>query len=477
LLFLPHQKYIKSNVTDVFDAMRALDFYYDSNNLEFDNKHNLAFDMDFVHKFSKGELSVNAHFTDYNFKQDQNVASSYYDSDDTFLETTEFNTYSNQDTNIYAAKLDYSLPINEITTFETGLKSSHIETNSATARYNIVNGQEILDSNNTDDFDYEENIQAVYLNYSKDFEKWNIILGLRAEQTNIKSKSILNNQTNNQDYLEWFPTSSLAYKPTKNFNLYANYKRSITRPNYQSLNPFKYYNNDNNAFVGNPKLNPSIFDHYIFGTSISEHFTFEAYYQNIKNHIRELPIQDYSTKILFYAPVNIDKSVEYGFDFSANFNVAKDWSVYFLTSFYNIEEESFSENTIVNQNQWSNYSVLQNDFTFLENRSLNINLSVYYAGKNLQGFRIVEDRWVSSLSISKSIIAKKAVISLTAEDLFNAQDYNDSTRYLNQSSSIYTNLDNRFIKLGFRYNFGNSQLKNNSQNKSTEERERLKEKI
>ena len=58
------------------------------------------------------------------------------------------------------------------------------------------------------------------------------------------------------------------------------------------------------------------------------------------NNIRVLPIQDYATKILFYTPVNIDKSVEYGFDFSANFNVAKDWSVYFLTSFYNIEDES-----------------------------------------------------------------------------------------------------------------------------------------
>jgi hypothetical protein len=201
----------------------------------------------------------------------------------------------------------------------------------------------------------------------------------------------------------------------------------------------------------------------------------EAYYKNSKNNIRVLPIQDYSTKILFYTPVNIDKSVEYGFDFGINFYAAKDWSVYFLTSFYNIENETDVENTTINQNLWSNYSILQNDFTFLEDRSLNINLSVYYVGKNLQGFRIVEDRWVSSLSVAKSILAKKAVISLTAEDLFNAQDYNDSTGYLNQSSAIHTNLDNRFIKLGLRYNFGNTNLSANSQTKNLKERERLKE--
>ena len=173
------------------------------------------------------------------------------------------------------------MPISETSSFETGLKSSHIETNSATLLYNIVNGQEILDPNNTDDFDYKEDVQAAYVNYSSDWEKWSIILGLRTEQTNIKSKSITNNQTNNQDYLEWFPTASIAYKPVEKFSIYTNYKRSITRPDYQDLNPFRFFNNDNSAFVGNPYLKPEILDHFVFGTSISDHFTVEAYYKNL----------------------------------------------------------------------------------------------------------------------------------------------------------------------------------------------------
>jgi outer membrane receptor protein involved in Fe transport len=475
MLFLPYYKYKKSNITNVYDSTKFLDFYYNSNSLQNYERHNMAFDLDFEHQFSKGKLSINTHITDYDDNQNQDVISNYFEEDGTFIETTAFNSRNDQHTKIFAAKADYNLPISETSSFETGLKSSHIETNSATLQYDIVNGQEILDPNNTDDFDYKEYIQAAYINYSEDWEKWSIILGLRTEQTNIKSNSIANNQTNNQNYLEWFPTTSITYKPAEKFSIYTNYKRSINRPNYQDLNPFRFFNNDNSAFTGNPYLKPEIFDHFVFGTSISDHFAVEAYYINSKNNIRFLPIQDYSTKILFYTPVNIDKSVEYGFDFSANFNVAKDWAVYFVTSFYNIDNETDVESTTINQNLWSNYSILQNDFTFLEDRSLNINLSVYYVGKNLQGFRIVEDRWVSSLSVSKSIMAKKVIISLTAEDLFNTQDYSDSTRYLNQSSSIHTNLDNRFIKLGLRYNFGNTNLKANSQTKNLEERERLKE--
>lgn len=475
MLFLPYYKYKKTNFTNVYDDSKILDFYYGSNSFQNDEKYNLAFDLDFEHQFSKGKLLLNTHFTDYDYKKYQDVTSNYFEEDGTFIVTTAFNSLNEQNTKIFAAKADYNLPISETSNFETGLKSSRIETISAILQYDIVNGQEILDSNNTDDFDYYENIQAAYVNYSKEWEKWNIILGVRTEQTNIKSKSNINNQTNEQDYLEWFPTASIDYGPTKNFSIYTNYKRSINRPDYQDLNTFRFFNNDNSALVGNPYLKPEIFDHVVFGTSISDHFIIEAYYKNTKNNIRVLPIQDYSTKILFYTPLNIDKSVEYGFDFGFNFYAAKDWSVYFLTSFYNIEDETYFEGTIINQSLWSNYSILQNDFTFLEDRSLNINLSVYYVGKNLQGFRIVEDRWVSSLSVSKSIMAKKVIISLTAEDLFNEQDYNDSTKYLNQSSSIFTNIDNRFIKLGLRYNFGNTNLKSNPQTKDIKERDRLKE--
>ena len=320
MLFNPYYKYKKSNITKVYDGTNALDFYYDSNNLEDDSKHNLAYDLDYEHQFSKGKLMLSTHFTDYDFKQNQDVVSNYFEQDGSFIETTAFKTINDQHTKIYATKADYNLPISETSSFETGLKTSHIETNSASLQYDIVNGQEILNPDNTDDFDYKEDIYAAYANYSKDWEKWTVILGLRAEQTNIKSKSILNNQANKQDYLEWFPTTSLSFKPTESFSLYTNYKRSIERPNYQSLNPFRIYFNDNNALVGNPYLKPVLSDHIVLGTSFLDYFTVEVYYDNSKDNIEVIPIQDYSTKTLFYTPLNIDKTLEYGFDLEVNFN-------------------------------------------------------------------------------------------------------------------------------------------------------------
>ena len=99
-------------------------------------------------------------------------------------------------------------------------------------------------------------------------------------------------------------------------------------------------------------------------------------------------------------------------------------------------------------------------------------------GKNLQQFQSVEDRLVSELSVSKSILKKRGVISLSVEDFFNLQDQETSTDYLNQLNSSFVDYDNRYIKLGFRYNFGNTKLKTNEPDPDQEEldeRKRLKD--
>ncbi|MFC4722813.1 TonB-dependent receptor domain-containing protein [Geojedonia litorea] len=475
MLFLPYFKYKISNTTNVFDASQNLDFYFDSNNLLRDTKHNLAFDLDYTHDFKKGKLSVSAHYTDYDHQRDQGVISHYFDEDDTPTGTSEFRTDNNQSTKIATGQTDYSLPINESTSFETGFKVSHITTDSNITQYDIVNGQEVLDANNTDVFAYQEDILAAYMNYSKDWAKWSVILGLRTEQTKVEGVSLLNNTTNQQDYFNWFPNASLTFNAFEKMSMYSSYKRSIQRPDYQRLNPFRFFYNSNTVEQGNPDLQPEIQDHFVVGTSFLDHFTVEAYYKNSKNNIVILPRQDNDTNIISYTPLNLNKTIEYGFDFVFNSYLTERWAIYFVTSFYNIEDQESFGNTPIKQDQWSNYSVLQNDFTFLEDRSLNMNFTLYYVGKNLQGFRTVEERWVSSLSLTKSIFNKRAVISLSAEDLFNLQDFESSTHYLNQSSSSKVNLDNRNIKIGFRYNFGNTNLKTNSRTKDLKERDRLKD--
>jgi hypothetical protein len=96
-----------------------------------------------------------------------------------------------------------------------------------------------------------------------------------------------------------------------------------------------------------------------------------------------------------------------------------------------------------------------------------------YLGKNQQGFQEVDSRFASDLAIKKSIFNKKGTLSLALADLFNEQDFSVSSKYLNQNNSRFFNQDNRYIKLGFSYKFGNTSLETNQRTKEREELDRL----
>ncbi|OBX26608.1 outer membrane receptor protein involved in Fe transport [Gelidibacter algens] len=476
MLVVPYFEYKINNTTNVFDANQNLEYFFDANNFSDDDKYNLGFDLDYVHKFkNEGEkLSVNFHFTTFNYSRNQDVKSTYFDTDGSFLETTAFRTDNHQDTEIYTAKVDYMLPLSDISNLELGAKGINIRSSSNITQFDVISGTETIDPNNTDAFDYDETNFAGYVNFSTDWEKLSLVTGLRAEQTNVKSNSLADGMTKTQDYLEWFPTASLNYSASDKVSVYTNYKRSIQRPNYQNLNPFQFYLNDFNIVTGNPNLQPVIVDHAVLGTSLFRGtYTVEAYYKTYTNNIFELPFQDNTNTILIYTPVNLSKTIEFGFDFITYFYVMDNWSLYFVTSFFNTKDEAEFDGMMIDRDLWSNYSVLSNDFTFLKDQSLNVNFNLTYLSKSMSGLREIKDILQSELTISKSILKDKGSISLVVADLFNTQNFDISSRFLNQNSSVFYDQDTRFIKLGFRYKFGNTNLETNQRSKSQQETERL----
>jgi outer membrane receptor protein involved in Fe transport len=475
-LYTPYYKYQIRNNTDITDNNQIFLSRFTANNLSRDNKYNIGSDIIFKHDFGNdASLIFNGHYTIYDYERDQNVSSNFFDQNNMFDDSSEFNTLANQNTNIITGKLDYRIPVNETSTFDAGLKYSNVNTDSDITRLDIINGSEVLNTDNTDAFKYDEKVLAAYTNYSKSWDKWDLNVGLRVEQTNIEGESLTLNEINSQDYLNWFPNASLSHQITENINIYGNYKRSITRPSYTNLNPFTFFLNENTVVLGNPNLVPTYKDHFKVGVNFLKHFTIEAYYDDYHGAIGELPRQNNITNVIAYTPTNLDERVDLGFDFAFDYYPTNTWNLYFVTSFFNINEKTNFGNGFVEQNQWSNYSELMNTLSLLNDKSLNVSFLLVYGSKNLQFFEVIKERLISELSVSTTIFNKKGVISLTIEDLFNKQDYNESVNYLNQSSASFTDVDSRYIKIGFRYRFGNTKLSTNERATSAEERERLKD--
>ena len=257
-LYLPYFKYKINNNTNIADENSNFIRRFTSNNLSRDNKYNIGTDLVFRHDFEDGSnFSLNGHFTTYDYERDQTVVNNFYDGNNMFDSTSEFNTLANQETKILTAKADYSLPIDDSANFDVGVKYSNINTKSDITRLDAINGEEVLNEENSDAFDYDEHVYAAYANFSKSWSKWDLNAGLRVEQTEIEGTSISLDETNFQDYLNWFPNASLSYQLLDEVSINGSYKRSIYRPSYTDLNPFTFFINENTVVRGNPNLVPS----------------------------------------------------------------------------------------------------------------------------------------------------------------------------------------------------------------------------
>jgi len=470
--FLPYFKYLTRSNTDIEPSSSSFN-KIEAQSLSRDNRHNIGVDFNYDYHINEtSQISFNSHYTNYDYQRRQDVESRYFDTL-IVVDQTAFNVNANQNTNIFTSQLDYALTLNDKSEFGTGVKLSNVKTESGISQNDIISGEEILNEESTNMFDYDEDVYAAFVDYNYNGEKFTFSAGLRAEQTNIIGVSS-NNEINKQDYLEFFPTVSLGWKISKSVSSSFNFKRSIQRPNYSNLNPFVYYLNDNTIVTGNPSLKPVITNAVSVNASINDRFSFTVYYKKYENNIFELPLQDNSENIIVYTPLNISSTEEIGFDFETNLNITERWFLYFGTSTYNYRDTGTISGTTLQRDRWANFSNLTSNLSLLKDKSLTASLSIYYLGKNIQGFQIVNTRWDTFLTVSKTLFKDKGSISLSFSDLINKQDFSRSLNFLDQSSNIFNDIDSRYITLGFRYKFGNTKLSSNERSTSKEELDRLK---
>ena len=101
------------------------------------------------------------------------------------------------------------------------------------------------------------------------------------------------------------------------------------------------------------------------------------------------------------------------------------------------------------------------------------NLTLFYLSDFIQGSYQVGEQFNLSLGVKKKIWDRKGELSLFFSDIFNEFAPQLNSTYLNQDNGYYALSENRFVRVGFKYNFGNNGLKDNNRSIDAEERERL----
>lgn len=450
--------------------------FYTLNNGKFESI-NAAFYLDYKHTFNDqgSHLSTNFHYTYYDYDKNQELETDFYDGNRAIIGENNFNTINQQHTDLYSAQADFVSPMGEDANFESGLKYALIDSESYIAQEGFDREQEGIEPTGEGTFLYDEEIFAGYASFDAKWNHWTFKFGLRAEYTHTKGDFSLSTDKIKNNYLEWFPTLFLQFNPNSKHRFGGSYKRSIIRPSYNKINPFQVFQSNNSVVEGNVNLQPSFKNSVILSYTYNRDYTLELFYRYHRNIMRLLTFQDNESNLLRFITDNVDRELAYGVDFIYRNGISNSWDIYFLSSYYYGAErftDILSQQTL-DQGQWTLLIQLNNNFTFLEDRSLTASLNYSYVSPIIIGNSKQEyyNEW--GISLKKNIWGKKASITMGLSDILKQFKLTNTRKYGNQDNISIYKPDGRVFSLGFRYNFGNMKIRDNYKSKDTDERDRL----
>ncbi len=444
-----------------------------------DDRLNVSFDLNYQRRLKKegATLKANAHYTYYELSRLQNGSTDYFDASGNFLRNFSFATDAYQDIDIVTTQADYYTPIRS-GSVEGGIKGSFIRSGSRIDYLDVEDPRPPFDIALSDRFTYDEAVYAAYATLNKDWDPWTLKVGLRAEQTEVKAESETLDEINRQSYFELFPSLFFSRKLGEDHSLALTYNRRLTRPNYQDLNPFRFFLNENDYDEGNPDLVPNFSHNFNLNWTIRNTFFIDLYYRDNGRYISTLSFQDNEAQTLRQINQNVEGSYSYGLDFTVATSITPFWYLYSYNSVF-YEDETFlaveSDIDTYTNKVTGFYGYLNNSLTLSKDGSLTAEASILYLSGFLNGTYKMSETTTLNLGLRKTLWEGRAVVSLVAEDLLGKANATYTTRYANQDNSFYARPETRFVRFGFTYNFGNFRLSNRSAELQKDELQRIED--
>ncbi|HAP69770.1 MAG TPA: TonB-dependent receptor [Flavobacteriales bacterium] len=375
--------------------------------------------LNFRREFDKKDQLLTADFRWFK-DEDYEDAKQFEEGSDYTLNQRSDNTENQQN---WFAQADYVHPFNENIRLETGLK--------ATLR-RIVNDYKVEQLNDStsewetlSDFDnnfiFNENIYAAYIIASGKIKRLSIQGGVRAEYSDIQTQLVKTNETNNWDYISFFPSAHLSYEFPSSNSLQLSYSRRISRPRFRELIPFFSLTDNRNFFSGNLEVNP-VFTHsaelghlktWKNGTLLSS-----IYYRHREGVVERISQSD-STGFITTFPINLSTEDAGGLELSFSYSLFKWWRVMLnVNAYYSITNGQF-ENQDFYAETFTAHGRFTSKWTIL--KKLDIQTAfMYRAPRNTpQGKQLSMYSWDLGLSID--VLKGNGTVTFSAKDMLNSR--------------------------------------------------------
>jgi outer membrane receptor protein involved in Fe transport len=221
-------------------------------------------------------------------------------------------------------KLDYTDPLSDKLTLETGAQYALNDVGNNYAVRNLIDGDYVLDPDLTNDFQYDQKVLGIYGTGSYESGKSGIKLGLRMERTDLRTLLTTTNEGNDRVFTDLFPSAHATHKITEFFSLQAGYSRRIDRPRLWDLNPFFNITNNYNIRTGNPDLQPEYTNSFeITSILIVKKASLNASVYHLYTTDVMERISIFADNVNTTIPLNIGTNGATGFEFNAKYDPYK----------------------------------------------------------------------------------------------------------------------------------------------------------
>ncbi|WP_082489565.1 outer membrane beta-barrel family protein [Pedobacter sp. Leaf176] len=404
------------------------------------------------------QLTINGDWFKYNDNKSRffNNTSYFQDGLEIPGSFAEYLSESNQIINLYTLKADVDLPYRSFN-LSFGSKLSFIKNESNLAFYKKQNEFYRPDLSQTNDFNYQENTQAVYMNVSKKVKDFDFQAGLRAEYSQVNGESI--NQTTGNRYFQLFPTLFMTYRATESSVFSANYGRRINRPAYKKLNPFRWYSNQFTYAEGNPFLQPSFNNNIELSHTYKSIFTTTLSFNKLTNGYNDVNFIDQNSNIQIYKPVNFVTGYNYQLSNSFVFNNLK-WleSINQVDVFYNLSKSNLPQ-TLNKVKGFGAYFSTVNQFVLNRSKTVLGDISFWYQFPTVDGLNKNKSQSNVDIGLKTLLLNKKLQLAINASDVLKSNRFRFGS-VINNIRQEYNNYyDNRQLRISIRFNFGNEKIK------------------
>ena len=442
-----------------------------SNLSQFDIKeqtYNLDYKLNIDDKGQNIEFEINYTTTknpqnDFN-KETVNTSSKIYNYTNNIINNTD----------TFLANIDYTKPISN-GKLEFGLEARNQNTfnNILTDQAIETNGSATIEPKGNSSFNYDREIYAGYVNYTKEYKKIAFQGGLRLEHFSVNGKFSNTEQTAIAPYKDTFftlyPSAYFTYYASDKNEFQIGYSRRVDRPGVEQVTPIQEWTSPLSTSIGNQTLRPQFTNSYEVNytrTIKKGYLTFGAFYRQTSDKIGRIINKDITNEdkqLLSYA--NYETADSYGVEFSSSFKMNNWWSFRPSSSLYTQDSQGLINNT--QESIKNTLFRIRISNSFKASKKLKFQLATSYRGKS-EGVQFkVAPYLIVNASAQLSILDGNGAITLRGTDIFDAYKLDFSATNPFSQTGRYT-LEYSAVYLGFSYDFGGG--KNRARNRKYREK-------